>query len=267
VPQNVTCCAVLGVRNEAAHLRRALSAYTNQGIDVVIIDNASTDDTLAICREFLGRGLLRVEYLPWHGVFDLSAQLEAKDRIFKSLPHDWIIHADADEWLQSPRPGEGLVDGITRLAEQGFNAINFDQFVFLPEHQDTPEEYEKVFLRYYYYHRPESAKRLMRAWKRIEDFDHRESGGHKLKGANLRVAPENFVLRHYIVLSYSDAVSKYVGRKFSTNDIQKGWHRGRLNISAERLLLPDISRLKKLPRWDSKDFDRSTPYRTHYWRW
>ena len=90
------------------HVRRALTNYTEQGIDVVLIDNASTDETVRICQEFLGCGLLSIKHLPWRGVFDLGAQLASKKAVIQSLLHDWIIHADADKWLQSPVQGESL---------------------------------------------------------------------------------------------------------------------------------------------------------------
>ena len=36
----VSCAAVLCVRNEAKHIHRAISDFVNQGIDVVVIDDA-----------------------------------------------------------------------------------------------------------------------------------------------------------------------------------------------------------------------------------
>ena len=97
-----------------------------------MIDNDSSDETVAVCRQYLGKGVLFMERVAWTGFFDLSAQLEAKREVAARLDHDWLIHVDADEWLQSPNEGETLLDGIKRVSAQGYNAINFDEFVFLP---------------------------------------------------------------------------------------------------------------------------------------
>jgi glycosyltransferase involved in cell wall biosynthesis len=264
--KHISCAAILAARNEAAHIRRALKNYIHQGIDVVVVDNGSTDETVRECMGFLGHGLLGIEHRAWEGAFNLSAQLDAKEAIIQNLPHEWVIHADADEWLQSPVAGESLIAGISRLSAAGYNAINFEEFVFLPNPGGdfAPLEYEKKFLDYYYF--ASAANRLMRAWKRADQLGNKTTGGHGLTG-NIRLAPDTFILRHYIVLSFRHALMKYSGRRFSETDLKKGWHGNRLNLSANKLILPDTDSLKHLPSWDSKEFDRSAPKHTHFWDW
>lgn len=263
----VSCVAILCVRNEAKHIRRAISDFVSQGIDVVIIDNGSTDHTLQICSEFLGNGLLSIEHMPWKGEFDLSAQLEIKNTIVRNLNHDWVIHADADEWMHSSVEGESLLDGITRLSKRGFNVINFEEFVFLPTQDEkyNLDNYQKVFLNYYYF--SPQKQRLMRAWNRLLSCSNIESGGHKLSGTGINLSPESFILRHYIVLSHEHAVKKYGSRAFSDADLKKGWHGNRLQLNTERLTLPEPSCLKKLSCWNNVNFDRSDPKKKHYWDW
>lgn len=264
---SITCVAVLAVRNEVLHIYRAISSFIEQGIDVVVIDHESTDGTLEICKDFLGNGVLSIECLPWRGVFDLSEQLEAKTRVIKKLPHDWVIHADADEWLQSPIKGESLLEGIARVAAHGYNAINFEEFVFLPDPEDSSDlrDYNKKLLHYYFFSPHQN--RLMRAWKMECDFSNVASGGHHLGGVDINLAPEAFILRHYIVLSQQHAVKKYADRLFSESDLKKGWHGNRLQLDVNRLTLPETRYLKKLPRTDSVSFDRSDPKQDHYWDW
>jgi glycosyltransferase involved in cell wall biosynthesis len=267
VPESVTCATILAVRNEVLHLRRAIRSFVDSGIDVVIIDHASTDGTLEICKEYLGNGILSIEHLEWRGVFDLSEQLDFKAQIIGELPHDWIIHSDADEWLQSPVEGESLLEGIIRVDGLGYNAINFDEFVFLPDpdESDIFPDYEKKFL-YYYYFAPQQ-KRLMRAWKKNCGFSNNAAGGHKLGGIGLNLAPHAFILRHYIALSQAHALKKYLGREFSDRDLKKGWHNNRVEINEENLKLPGTVGLKQLSRWVAVDFDRSDPKNKHYWEW
>jgi len=263
----VTCAAILCVRNEELHIRRTLSGFIDQGIEVAVIDHESTDGTVEICQEFLGKGLLFMDRLTWNGEYDQTVQLTAKARIVEKLRHDWIIHTDADEWLQSPIEGESLLEGIERITENRFNVINFEEFVFLPSHGQSTDlnRYEKQILSYYFYSHPNL--KLNRAWKRIANLQNIKSGGHRLLGATVRIATESFILRHYMVLSHEHAVQKYVGRVFSEQDVAKNWHRRRINLTAEELVLPASNKLKTLSRWDSVNFDRSEPKKEPYWRW
>jgi glycosyltransferase involved in cell wall biosynthesis len=264
---SITCVAVLCVRNEQAHIHRAIGDFVEQGIDVVVIDHGSSDGTLDICRSFLGKGLLSIEQLPWTGEFDLTAQLQAKRELVARLQHDWVVHADADEWMHTGIEGESLIEGIERISRLGHNAINFQEFVFLPEPgaPDVPGDCKRDMLDYYFFAPREN--RLMRAWHRESAFNNISSGGHLLAGDDLRLAQESFVLRHYIVLSQQQAIEKYAGRIFARGDLEKGWHDNRVNLAAERLRLPSQKLLKRLRDWRSVDFDRSDPKPLHFWDW
>ena len=248
------CAAVIAIRNEEPHLHRLLTDYISQGIDVIIIDNCSTDRSIEICNKFIGNGLLGIYSLPWNGEFNLSAQLRTKETIINELTHDWVIHADADEWLQSPLEGERLIEGIQRADQAGYNAINFEEFVFLPDmKQETLQpDYEKNLLNYYWFHH--STNRLMRAFKPADRLDFVTAAGHCLTG-NVNLFPENFILRHYIVLSYAHAVYKYSSRCFAREDLIKGWHFNRLNLSSEKLILPKKYKLNRLSHWRSKKYN------------
>ena len=232
---SVRCAAVLCVRNERAHIRRAIADFVGQGIDVAIIDHDSSDGTREICEEFLGAGVLAVEPLAWAGAFDLTAQLQAKQELVDRLDHDWLIHADADEWLQSPVPGETLLEGIERLDASGCDAINFEEFVFLPDDGGIrePLDCRREFLDYYFFAPGE--RRLMRAWRHRMGYSNLGSGGHQLSGSEPKVAGQNFILRHYPVLSQAHAIEKYAHRKFADADIAKGWHHNRMGLDGERL--------------------------------
>ncbi len=264
---SLRCAAVLCVRNERAQVRRAITDFVEQGIDVAIIDHESSDGTREICAEFLGKGVLAVESLAWAGAFDLTAQLQAKQDLASRLDHDWLIHADADEWLQSPVPGETLLGGIERLDASGFDAVNFEEFVFLPGNGGIhePSDCRREFLDYYFFAPGKS--RLMRAWRHRKGYTNVDSGGHKLAGGEPSIAGQNFILRHYPVLSQAHAIEKYGSRKFADADLDKGWHHNRLGLDAARLRLPDPCELKHLPDSRSVDFDRSEPRTTHYWDW
>ena len=202
-----------------------------------------------IAAKFLGAGVVSVDRLPWLGEFDFTRQLEAKRDLIARLDHDWVIHADADEWLHSPRPGESLLGGIRRTAALGFDAINFEEFCSCrtptaPRCRVTT----RVRCVAYYFFAPQPV-RLMRAWDRRQTVSNLAHGGHLLEGPDLRLSPEAFVLRHYIVLSQAHAIEKHRDRVFSRRDLAKGWFGNRLDLTEEKLRLPDPAALMELEAW------------------
>lgn len=260
--------AVLCVRNEAVHVAAALGDLIADGLDVVLIDHDSTDETVAVARPFLGRGLLAIERLPWTGSFSIRDQLDAKHRVVEGLDHDWILHADADEWHSTPLPGRTLLEGLREADEAGFNAVAFREFVFVPRRGEDlyRPDYRRRALRYYYF-RPEYPY-VVRAWKHRSGLDNREYAGHALTGP-MRLFPYEFLMRHYVALSEAHAARKYVGRRFSESELARGFHFDRVGLTAESLRFPadDAPNMRTLDRWSSKSFDTSYPVLEHYWRW
>ncbi|MEM1412070.1 MAG: glycosyltransferase family 2 protein [Pseudomonadota bacterium] len=266
-PRPVRCVALILVRNEVVHLRRLLPALIDQGIDVVVIDNDSSDGAHELYETYQGRGLLWHERLPFEGVFDLKAALLLKRDIAARLEHDWIISIDADEWMHSPRPGESLTEGLARAQASGANVVNFEEFVFLPLEGDFSERTDyPQHLRHYYFFCPEP-HRLMRAWRRDCHFSNAENAGHRIAHPRARVFEENFVLRHYITLSQAHIVEKYVGREFPEEALARGWHFNRVGLTEEMLAFPPDSSLKQLPRWDARPLETDEPKKKHYWQW
>jgi glycosyltransferase involved in cell wall biosynthesis len=259
--------AVVCARNEELHIKRCLDAFVDDGIDVILIDNDSEDRTAVIARDYLGHGLLSIRRQPWRGAFDLSEQLALKKAVVENTDHDWIIHADADEWLR-PCPNEtSLANAIRQVDAEGFNCIDFDEMVFVPKAEDdfAHDGYVREMTTYYFFQ--PNHPRLMRAWRRDLDADNLSTGGHVIRAANIRLYPRNFILRHYIALSRAHAAKKYVGRRYADTDLAKGWHAKRRAIAAADLTLSQSPYLKQLPLWNSQYFDRSTPAPTHFWRW
>jgi glycosyltransferase involved in cell wall biosynthesis len=263
----VTALAVVCVRNEAIHIRRCLADFINSGIDVVLIDNESTDGTLEIAREFLGSGLLAIESLAWRGAFSLTDQIAAKKRQYERYRHDWVIHADADEWLCSDRQDQSLYEGILDAELAGASCINFLEMVFIPRRNENffVENYRELMCDYYFFQ--PSYPRLMRAWKRELKLDNSASGGHRLAGKEINFFNRDFILRHYIVLSMDHAKQKYINRKFSAEDLAKNWHRNRTLISQENIEYRRIPEICTLSYPRSKQFDLRKPVRTHFWQW
>lgn len=256
--------ALLAVRNEELYLARCLAHLHAQGIETCVIDNESTDATAAIARSFLGRGVVRIGRLPYDGFFDLVAQLQCKERLAQEIDADWFLHVDADEIREAPARWGTLAEAIAAVDRQGCNAINFDEFVFLPT--SDAEAFEGTDyverMRYYYFFEPDTLRRI-NAWKRqTQPVDLASSGGHRVQFDGRRIFPENFVLRHYIVLSREHAIAKYGrDRVYSNAEIEeRGWHGARPRFDPALLKFPDKALLKRL---DPGRWDKSDPWRRH----
>lgn len=162
----VSILAIVCARNEAVHIERCLTDLIASGCDVILIDNGSIDETVDRAERFIGRGLLRIEHLPWDGRFSLSAQLWAKKSVIQNSTHDWIVHADADEWLVSPTPGQSLGEAISIAHSAGDNVVNFHECVFIPKAgEDFSQAHYSTQMRDYYFFQPKYP-RLNRAWRR-----------------------------------------------------------------------------------------------------
>jgi hypothetical protein len=135
--------ALLAARNEAKNLRLTLKSLAECGIDLALLDHGSSDSPREVAAA-VGVRVVRVVPLPDRGYFSLTDQLEAKARLAAELDTAWLIHLDADEILESPRPGETLRDGLERAAREGYEVVNFDEFVF-PPRGSTPAMRERTF--------------------------------------------------------------------------------------------------------------------------
>ena len=258
--------AVLGVRNEEAYLANCLRHLVHNGVRFAIIDNGSTDASAQIYRrrEFADHLVATIE-LPFNGVFSLVEQLRRKMALIETIETDWVIHLDADEMMHSHRPTETLSEALSRLDGEGWNVVNFDEFVFLPiEHDYVPEAPGQQPMDLYYFFEPRTP-RLMRAWRKASGFSPLESGGHALAGTDLRLAPEHLALRHYIFRNQEHAFAKYDMRTFAADEIARGWHLNRVRRPRESFLFPPSTILKRLSSPAEGRFDRSDPWAIHYW--
>lgn len=257
--------AFLAIRNEELYLLNCLRHLVKNDIYFTIIDNQSCDASSEIYRrrEFAGH-LAGVGELPYHGAFSLTDQLQRKMTMIREAEADWVIHLDADEIMHSYRSGESLHDAVARVDKDGWNVIDFDEFVFLPIDQCyLPEALGEQPMRLYYFHQP-FAPRLMRAWRKTSELS-LTSGGHLLEGRDIRIAPERFALRHYMFRDQQHAFDKYAMRRFAAEDIARGWHVRRIGQPVEAFRFPGAERLRTLSGPEDRNLDRSDPWRAHYW--
>lgn len=256
--------ALMSVYNEALYLRRSLTHLRDQGVDVYLIDNGSTDRTREIAETFLGNGVIGIETLPRRGIFELERLLRREEEVARELDADWYIHHDADEIRQAPNPFRTLREGIEAADRAGYNAVNFDEFVFVPT--DDTENYEHdgyvEEMQYYYFFEPGPGRRI-NAWKNPgERVDLHSAGGHQVAFPGRKVYPENFIMRHYMALSRAHLIKKYCGRVVSEAERRgKGWNNARASLHPDQLQFPARDRLKQVS--PDNTWERDDPWKKH----
>jgi len=256
--------ALLATYNEERFIANCLENLFRQGAEVYLIDNESTDGTVAIAERYRGRGLIGVETLPRAGVFSLRAQMQRKEQLAAQLEADWFIHTDADEIRLPPCSGSTLAQALAEVEAEGYNAVNFAEFAFIPT-REAPDHDHPAYLqtmRWYYPFAPAPLHRL-NAWRRQRHaVDLTSSGGHQVRFPGARVYPRPFIMKHYLFLSVPHAIDKFVRRRFDPDEIRMGWHAWRSRLRPEMIRLPCQAELR--PFTSNDELDASNPRRTHY---
>lgn len=260
--------AILAAYNEARFIDSCLHNLISQDVDVYLLDNGSTDQTVRIAEKWLGKGLINIEHLPRNGTFQLRTQLKRKQALTGGLEADWFIHVDADEILKPPPGDWNLASAITAVEEAGYNAINFQEYTFIPT-MESPDHDNANYLetmRHYY----PFAKQLpfgIRAWKNEPDpVELVQRGGHIPRFTNMRLCPVFFANKHYQFLSTSQAISKYGRTKYDPAELDTGLHGGhggwRDRFTENNFRLPQAYELRELGQ--ERHLDASQPWREHY---
>jgi len=258
---------VLGIvctHNAQHYIKTFLEYYFNHGIDIYLIDNESTDYTLSIAKNYLNKNNLFIDTYKFTENFELYNILEFKEIIAKKSDYSWFIHLDIDEILEAEK-FQNLNQVICKVDRLGYNCINFNEFVFIPESKNLSYINQNYYnkMRLYYFFEP-AQNRLNRAWKKIDLFDLKSSGGHNVKFNNKKIYPQNFHLRHYICLSYEHLLTKYKYRKFNQDEINKGWHLKRLNIKKNNIYNFKINSNFFFTN-ENKSLITNSPIKNHFW--
>jgi glycosyltransferase involved in cell wall biosynthesis len=254
--------ALIAAYNERRYIAQCLEHLIAQGLDVYLIDNGSTDETVAIAERYRGRGLIGIETFPRGETYSWRAIVRRKEALAATLDADWFLHLDVDEIRLAPHPGQTLAQFFADADARNYNAVNFMEFTFVPvrEHPDHDHPHYMQTMRHYYPFAPTFPHRL-NAWKRQrERVNLAWSGGHVVRFPGLRACPQSGKMRHYLFLSVEHFLSKYQ-RNYDPHDLQKGWHGWRARIDASRIALPAAATLRT---WTTDDaLDPSEPRATH----
>lgn len=219
---------ILPVFNEADVLNQTIAYTIRQGIPLVIVDNGSTDGSLAIERRFLGRGVLEVREVPPDPYYDIKRVLGEAHQTALSYSPDWLFHLNADEFIESPYPGLDLAKAIQNEAEFGYNMIQVNIFDFQLTERDYQSKVRDVRKRLRYYSWISDFH--YRAWKNYPGTDLLVHGGHKpvfAPGVEEKISPFKFALRHYKFRSVEQGLNKVFKDRLPRYDPRNralGWH-------------------------------------------
>lgn len=237
--------ALVTCRNSAATMVRLLEHLRWHGAETIVIDNGSTDETGDIARAHVGQGVSEVISDPYRGYFDLTHQLTLKRTLTRDLDEGWILHADADEFLDSP-DGSPLTDYLGYWGDSEITAFDCDEFMFLPQNENerhSPESFIETMQAYVHFAERNPKQRLFRATASVERW--LETGGHTIAGPDDTVAPVRLRLRHYFGLSLDQIRAEYLPRVFSPGDLSKLWHGSRIGAAVD-VVPPDPARFSQL---------------------
>lgn len=115
---HTTIAAVIICKNEERIIRHALKSIAGWVDEIVVVDSESTDNTVAICREFTDQVYVR----PWAG---FSAQ---RNFALEQVKGDWVFILDADEVVPAALAQE-IQDAVAtaqRALEEGKTGTSSD---------------------------------------------------------------------------------------------------------------------------------------------
>ena len=224
--------AIISAFNEGDIISPVIGHLIENCIDVYLIDNHSTDDTVDQAARWLGKGLLDIELFPQSepaSKFEWSAILRRKEELATTLQADWFIHYDADEIRESPWPGLNLKHAIQWVDTLGYNCIDFHVLNFPPTDDgfrpgDDPRTYFK------FCEEAADFDVLRRnAWKVTGTrVSLAAAGGHEARFPDRRLFPVKFLMRHYPIRGQQHGLKKVFQERtlrFLESERAEGWHR------------------------------------------
>ncbi|MBJ45081.1 MAG: hypothetical protein CMJ80_17705 [Planctomycetaceae bacterium] len=223
-------CGLLFCFNEEEIIGETIAYYLSQGIDLVVFDNESTDDSLRIIDSFRNDGSayagqirdvcsISTEGYEWRKILQFACAYMHKEL----SDYDWILLIDADGFYQSPVRGLTLLEFLNEASRHGFNMFDGALYAFYPTLQDhTSIENHRERLRYCqpFPNRPPVQQRIFRYQP---DIDFYSDCAHRLYGSKLRECPLKFIYEHYVWLSFEHGVKKvFTNRRARYVDLPGG---------------------------------------------
>ena len=230
-PSGFRVMAFVCAYNEEDVIPVTIRHLTEQGVEVHLIDNWSTDKTVERAVPFLGRGLHAITKFPPEGpspTYDWHALLTHVEDLSLRSGANWCIHYDADEIRESPWPHIRLRDALYRVEREGFNAVDHTCVVFHPSTQQPAVDGAIDRFAWFEFGKRPGHLLQIKAWQQPNiRVRLAESGGHSADFPGRRVYPFKFLLRHYPIRSQEQGLLKILADRKPRWNIEerlRGWH-------------------------------------------
>lgn len=206
--------AILAAYNESDILSEVIADWIEQGCDIHLIDNWSTDDSWKIAQRWATSFPARVSVerfpdMP-SSTYEWIPILHRKADIAARHPGRWIIHTDADEIRRSPFPGVTLSDAFDLVAQTGANRVDFRVINFRPNRgsEASITGVQRSLRRFDFGTRPghlHQSKAWLQGAARV---DLASTGGHEARFDGATDFRYKFMLKHYPMRSEEHARRK-----------------------------------------------------------
>jgi len=201
---------MLSVYNDGNIINEVIEHLLSQNLELVVLDNGSTDGSFEICRKFQDKGILQLKQFQTETYNQFLVYRMLYDMTIAHNP-DWVVKIDSDEFLESGISKMNLKDAIIQVDKEGYNLIQFDRFDFFMTDDDKKNSDSiKNKLRYYSC----QGDFLYRSWKYIPGITLGTNGHYPVfpGGTGYKIYSKKFVLRHYPFRSKEQAKKKISGR-------------------------------------------------------
>ncbi|WP_210421765.1 glycosyltransferase family 2 protein [Phreatobacter aquaticus] len=255
--------AIMATYNEADIVAESVQDLLEQGCEVAVMDNWSTDRTWDILRDLvLRRGPdVSIERFPDRvrpAFGEWRAILARKAELARAHPGRWILHVDADEFRRAPFPGLTLAEGLAIASGAGATRVGFTLTNFRPIR--GPQRHIRSVrsrLRHFEFGDRPGHYLQSKAWLQgFERVDLETSGGHRADFPGARDFGYKFLLQHYPIRSPAHGARKVL------RDRQTRWSPHELNVLGWHHHYDHHTESSDF-LWDADDlhaFDR------HFWR-
>ena len=222
--------AIIPAYNEADILPAVLRHLDDQGCDVYVLDNWSTDWSADILAR-LGSNIERwpAERPDLYEWTDILTRIE--EIALERGRGRWVILHDADEIRRVPSHWSTLTieQALEIVSITGYNAVQFKVLTFVPTDNLWSAGYNPE--RHFRYLRNDHVDHHLphvKAWfQGNERVDLHTNGGHQVLFPNRYVCPHPFILKHYPIRSQEHGERKVLKERFprfSPKERSKQWH-------------------------------------------
>ncbi len=223
-------CGIVFCYNEEQIIKETLIHYLTQGIDLVVFDNESTDNSLSIIQKIRSNPELYSGRI--NDVISISTSGYEWEKIIAQAcmyMHDnlkyyeWIMLIDADAQYYSPIKNLSLVGFIQEINEYGYNLIDGNVFEKYPTEKDDSAIKSPVDRLQYGKFVDHGRQHKIFKYHPSITFFH---GAHAVKRQAPYFAPIRFLYVHYPWVSYEHGLKKifkeraprYVERRINMQD-------------------------------------------------